>query len=643
MNKEKFYKVETAVKIFTYSTGFLSFIILFGKISYPFYFFALILFLTSIYLEYRRIFIKRVFINVFAILLVILKFYNVSLETVLQSSLEVLIFLLSLKFLEEKRFRDYMQIYLISVLILAGSTLISFDIIFLIYLFLYILLLNISIILLTYYSQDKEITLSDRVLVKLFLKTSLIPLLSMPFTAFFFIILPRTDFPIFGFLNKEAKAKTGFSENVRLGEVSEIQEDNSIVFRAKTKKLNDELLYWRGITLNFFDGRIWMLTKTKKVEKEIILKGLPIVQIIYLEPYGDRYLFGLDKPYNIDYQYSFTKLSKLENLTFNLPSSVVSRIKYRVISILTEVIPERSVDSEIYLQLPQNISSKMQNIALSLKGKNDEETANKILKFLKYGDYRYSLKDLPISKNPLEDFLFKYKYGNCEYFASSMAVLLRLNGIPARLVAGYKGGIYNEIGGYYLIRQGDAHVWVEAFIKDKGWIRYDPTPSLGYPIKKKNALSKLEFIFETINYYYINFILNYDLKKQVALIRSISNLTKIPKLEFNKKFLFIFLGFILITGFVGSLLAKNLKGFKKLKEEEKLIKEFLKTLEAKGYKKDKTEGLEEFVLKIKEGDLKTLALDFVKIFEENYYKDKPFTKEKLNKLRESLNQLKNFS
>lgn len=642
MNKEKFYKVETSVKIFTYFAGLLSFVVLFGKISYSFYVFTFLLFLASIYLEYRKIYIKRVFINAFAILLVILKFYNVSLEIVLQPALEVLLFLQSLKFLEEKKFRDYMQIYLISVFILAGSTLISFNIIFLVYLFIYILLLNTSIIFLTYYSQDKEITLSERVLIRIFLKTSLIPLLAIPFTALFFIILPRTDFPLFGFLNKEAKAKTGFSENVRLGEVSEIQEDNSVIFRAKTKKLKDELLYWRGIALNFFDGKTWISTKTKKIQEEIILKGLPVVQIIYLEPYGDRYLFGLDKPYDINYQYGFTKPSKSENLTFNLPIPVVSRIKYRVISILTEVIPEKNVDRELYLQLPQNISSKIKTLAFSLKGKTDEETADKILKFLRYGDYRYSLKDLPVSQNPLEDFLFNYKYGNCEYFASSMAVLLRLNGIPSRLVAGYRGGIYNEAGGYYLVRQGDAHVWVEVFIRDKGWVRYDPTPPSSYFFKKKSVLSKLELIFETINYYYINFVLNYDLKKQIALVKGISNLTKIPRAKFNKNLLFIF-SFVFITGFIGILLAKNLKGFKRLRKEEKLIKEFLRILETKGYRKGENEGLEEFALKIKEGNLRALTLEFVKIFEENYYKDKLFTKKELNKLREIINKLKGFS
>ncbi|MCU4138943.1 MAG: Transglutaminase-like enzyme [Thermodesulfobacteria bacterium] len=643
--KEKNYKVETAVKIFTYSAGFIAFIILFGKISYFYYSASFILFLVSIYLEYKKIHIKRTFINIFAILLVILKFYNVSLETILQPALEVLLFLLSLKFLEDKKFRDYMEIYLLSVLILAGSTLISFDIIFLVYLLLYILILNISIILLTYYSQDKEIILSEETLIKLFLKTSIIPLLAIPFTVLFFIILPRTDFPIFGFLNKEAKAKTGFSENVRLGEVSNIQEDDTVIFRAKMRKVREDFLYWRGIVLDFFNGKTWISLKHKRIEGETILKGIPIMQIIYLEPYGDRYLFGLDKPYKIDYSSGLPHLLKKTEFTFFLSTPVISRIKYKVFSVLTDTIPQKYINKNLYLQLPKNLSPKIKTLAIKLKKETDEETANQILKFLKYGEYKYSLKNLPISKNPLEEFLFKYKYGNCEYFASSMAVLLRINGIPARLVAGYKGGIYNNVGKYYLIRQSNAHVWVEAFIKGKGWVRYDPTPSLSYQLTNRKSLSKIELIFETINYYYINFVLNYDLKKQVALVRSVSKLAKIPnfKLFIDKKKTLYFVSFVLLISLAGVLGFKYFLNVKRLKDEEKLMKEFLKILEEKGYKKKETEGLEEFVSKIKDKKLKVEALNFVKIFEKIYYKDKPFTKERLNELKNIINRIKYFS
>jgi transglutaminase-like putative cysteine protease len=537
-----------------------------------------------------------------------------------------------------------MQIYLISVLILAGSTLISFDITFLIYLFLYIVILNTSIIFLTYHSQDKEAELPEKVFIKIFLKTSLIPILAIPLTAFFFIILPRTDFPLFGFLNKEAKAKTGFSENVRLGEVSEIQENNAVIFRVKTKKLNDSLLYWRGISLNFFNGKVWMSIKRKRLKNHLSLKGTLISQTVYLEPYGDRYLFGLDIPYKIEYKSGFVKPSTYEDFTFALTSPVVSRTKYKVLSVLTDVIPETNIDKKVYLQLPKNLSTRIKSLAKAFKADSDEEIASKILNFLKYGEYRYSLKDLPLSENPLEDFLFKYKQGNCEYFASSMAILLRLNGIPSRLVAGYKGGIYNEVGGYYLIRESDAHVWVEAFIKGKGWVRYDPTPFSAYSVKTKKVLSKLEYIFETINYYYINFVLSYDLKKQIALFKSFSRITRIPEIKnfANKKIIISLIILLSLISFAAFLCAKYFLNIKNLRAEERLLKRFLKILEKKGYKREENEGLEEFILKIENEKLKTEALKFVKTFEEIYYKDKPFTKEKINELKTYLKKIKNL-
>ena len=74
---------------------------------------------------------------------------------------------------------------------------------------------------------------------------------------------------------------------------------------------------------------------------------------------------------------------------------------------------------------------------------------------------------MPLTTHPVEDFLFKYRYGNCEYFASAMAVMLRMSGIPSRLVGGYRGGYYIEVGKYYLIPEKNAHVWVEAYIDNK--------------------------------------------------------------------------------------------------------------------------------------------------------------------------------
>ncbi len=631
----KYYKIETIVKIFSYFIGFLTFFILFKKIPITYYLFSLIIFLTSFYLDYKNKYINRTFINVIALLRFLLYIYNISLENFLECSLEFLLFLLSLKFLENKTFRDYMEIYLLSIIILAGTTLISLNISFLFYLFIYIVVLNISIILLTYNSQNKDIFLSEKTVLKIFFKTSLIPILAIPLTVLFFIIIPRTEFPLFSFLNKTIKAKTGFSETVSLGEVTEIQQDDSIIFRAQTKKIKNHFLYWRGIVLTYFNGRTWLALPDKNSKEEQRLKGIPVKQIIFLEPYGNKYLFALDKPIKIFANFPIKK----KNSSFLTSRPILSRKKYVVISALTNIIPQKEIDKKFYTQLPSNLSKEIKSLAKKLKGKSEEETIRNIYWFLKYGNFTYSLKNLPLSKNPLKDFLFKYKKGNCEYFASAMAVLLRINKIPARLVAGYKGGIYSNIGRYYLVRESDAHVWVEVFLKNKGWIKFDPTPETK-EIKTTKKLSKLSLIWDMINYYYIKFVVNYNLQRQINLFRKISyglsKCVKKSKWSFSKKeFL---LG--LLVSFLGLLGFKIFLNLKRHKPEKRLLNEFFKILESYGYKRNKNEGLEEFVAKIKDKSLKQKALEFVKTFEEIYYKDKKFTKAEINKLKKLLKEIK---
>jgi len=628
----KSYKVENIVKVLSYFVGFLSFTILFGNISNTYFLISFSLFLLSIYFEYKKYYINRVVINIAGISAIIIMALSINSENILQPALETLSFLLSIKFLEEKKFRDYMQIYLLSVLILAASSLIYFGIIFLVYLFIYIFLINISIVLLTYQSQDNEIQLTEEEIKKIIIKTSLIPLLSIPLTIFFFIILPRSEVPIFNLFGGQAKSRTGFSEDVKLGDVSNIQEDNTVIFRANMEKIPENQLYWRGIVLTYFDGINWKVLEGKD-ESSKLLKGNIVKQTIYLEPYENKYLFGIDKPVRIISKENINR----ENFSFYLNHPVYSTIKYEVYSVITDVIPSDYVNKTIYLQLPK-IDEDIKKLADKLKGKNDIETANNILKYLKYGEYKYSLKNLPISNNPLKDFLIKYKYGNCEYFASSMAVLLRLNNVPARLVAGYKGGIYNDIGKYYIVKQKDAHVWVEAYINNIGWVRYDPTSAISISDRiQENKISKIKLIFDTINYYYITFVIGFDFKKQMAVFRQISSMVKKPEINFSadKKYILVLI-LILIISF---LAYKSNFRFKIKTKEEKILEKFLKKMEKYGYKKNINEGLEEFVNKISEKELKERAYLFVKEFENLYYKDKKISKEDEKRLKELIKAL----
>ena len=77
----------------------------------------------------------------------------------------------------------------------------------------------------------------------------------------------------------------------------------------------------------------------------------------------------------------------------------------------------------------------------------------------------------------LPDFLFATRKGNCEYFATAAAVLLRHAGVPTRLVTGFLASDWNEWGRFYDVRQSQAHAWIEAYIPGRGWTLYDATPA----------------------------------------------------------------------------------------------------------------------------------------------------------------------
>ncbi|MFP5285062.1 MAG: transglutaminaseTgpA domain-containing protein, partial [Thermoanaerobaculia bacterium] len=134
-------------------------------------------------------------------------------------------------------------------------------------------------------------------------------------------------------------------------------------------------------------------------------------------------------------------------------------------------------------------------------------------------DYEYTLDFRGRSaENPIEDFLFRYKSGQCEYFASSMVLLLRSQGIPARLVTGFLGGEYNPFEGYYIVRDSNAHAWVEAYIEGEGWRIFDPTPPAGRPIATDSGLPLLmRQAWDFVSFRWDRYVLTFGLTDQLRI------------------------------------------------------------------------------------------------------------------------------
>jgi len=129
------------------------------------------------------------------------------------------------------------------------------------------------------------------------------------------------------------------------------------------------------------------------------------------------------------------------------------------------------------LELPASISPAVRELAQSWVAQNSNSRAiiNSALQFFRTQGFRYSLSPGEYKKNDLEQFLFHRRVGFCEHYAASFATLMRLAGIPARVVVGYLGGEYNDLGDFFLVRQADTHAWCEVWLPESGWTRVDPT------------------------------------------------------------------------------------------------------------------------------------------------------------------------
>ena len=101
--------------------------------------------------------------------------------------------------------------------------------------------------------------------------------------------------------------------------------------------------------------------------------------------------------------------------------------------------------------------------------------AQHVLDYFNQEAFYYSLEAPLLGQHSVDEFLFDSRTGYCEHYASSFTVLMRMAGIPARVVTGYQGGWYNPVGEYMLIRQSDAHAWSELWFPNTGWTRIDPT------------------------------------------------------------------------------------------------------------------------------------------------------------------------
>ena len=201
--------------------------------------------------------------------------------------------------------------------------------------------------------------------------------------------------------------------------------------------------------------------------------SVPVDYTITLEPHNRHWLFALELPGMIPDNAHLTEDMQLLQA---YPVRNVTRYNMRAY-LNYQLDPNSITNSHRYLEVPEQAAPQTRRFVRQLRQKYMRDSAyiNAILNFFRTKNFIYTRRPPQFENDIVDDFLFQTRRGYCVHYASSFAIMMRLAGIPARIVSGYQGGEMNPLSDYMIVRQSDAHAWVEAWLPGKGWLRIDPT------------------------------------------------------------------------------------------------------------------------------------------------------------------------
>jgi len=315
--------------------------------------------------------------------------------------------------------------------------------------------------------------------------SGLMLLQSLPFMLVLFVLFPRVQGPLWGLPLDAYGASTGLSDSMTPGSISQLGLSDAIAFRAKFsgtyegKAPPQTLLYWRGPVLTQFDGRTWRVGRLfVRSQLPYENRGGAVAYSVTLEPHNKPWLFALELPGTIPAEASIAHDYQLMAKT-----PVRSRIRYDMRSYL-ETTPGEDESGSVLreaLLLPERSNPRARALAQSWRselGGNDQAIVRRMLEYYRSLIFVYTLSPPILGEDSLDEFLFETKRGFCEHFAAGFVFMMRAAGIPARVVTGYQGGEVNPIDGTLIVRQSDAHAWAEIWLKERGWVRVDPTAAI---------------------------------------------------------------------------------------------------------------------------------------------------------------------
>jgi transglutaminase-like putative cysteine protease len=437
---------------------------------------------------------------------------------------------------------DHLQVYFMALLqlIIASELIysITFGVIFILFL--------ITFVAAMVFAHFMKEGIASRVVIKK--PVIYISFLTLLITVIFFVSIPRLYGGLWGRSHAKSIRTAGFSERVDFGSFGDVISDPEVVMRVELGGNPEVPFYWRGMALNYFNGISWIDTFKERAliynqdgrfNIKPFNKDIVIVQRIFLEPMDTDVVFGLNEIAAVEAKGRV--IFKDNAGALYLPSKKGKRFDYIVYSV--NDMSGFKGDSNVYLQLPPDIE-KIFRLAHSISDKKSKnlDKAIEIERYLRE-NFTYSLhvSSPPEGISPIEDFLFNSKKGYCEHYATSMTLMLRAVGIPSRVITGFAGGELNEYGGYLIVRQSNAHSWVEALIDGK-WRRFDPTP----PILFKRH-STLALYIDMLRMKWNRYVIAFSISDQKEIVKTFALPFRLPSgYDFRLKRFYGIIYFLLI-------------------------------------------------------------------------------------------------
>ncbi|PYM36693.1 MAG: hypothetical protein DME15_03085 [Candidatus Rokuibacteriota bacterium] len=413
----------------------------------------------------------------------------------------LLVFLLVYRVVMRRALRDLRDVAFLAFFMLVAAAPLTFGVGFL-FVFLVFLVLGTWMLMLYHVATESErvgersedaVGALGRDLLGLAVGASAATLV---LTAALFFLIPRVGQAALTLRSHQPRMLTGFSDRVELGAFGDIETDATVVMRVRL--LGPGLLAperlpglrWRGLALDRYAGGAWTSSRRERaaVRRSPLGRfelapfrgtGPVVMQEVYLEPFGADVLFAAPRVLAVELRADAVLVDDMAGVS--VPNAA-ARFRYVAESELESggAGDVRPLDDETrarYLELPP-LPPRVRSLALEItaSAREPREAARALAAHLA-SRYRYTLAlGRATSLDPVEEFLFVQRAGNCEYFAAALAVMLRSLDVPARVVNGFQRGEWNPYGGYFMVRLLDAHSWVEAYL-DGAWVHRQLEPS----------------------------------------------------------------------------------------------------------------------------------------------------------------------